>query len=224
MPLELSMTPQQRPEQRMRIVTINEIISIGSHFQKEQPPLENYFSPTKKEQFIKDYLHYLNTELLEAKHGKLDVDMFLMFVLSFQFTAPLLKIPAEKEFGLFFRILQKNYNIEEPDLNLYFTTDDFDEGMVGEEEALLSYKQELKESYEGFREVKESVQARLKTDGVEAIMIWQQIKDMPSLAEAFGRSIVIPSFFAFTDKKLVGFYKRATEGISYEVAVPKEIK
>ncbi len=51
-------------------------------------------------------------------------------------------------------------------------------------------------------------------------MKWQQLKGIPELAEAFGRSIVIPSFFTFADKKLTSFYRRTTEGINYEVAVP----
>ncbi|MBN1132679.1 MAG: hypothetical protein JXA39_06380 [Bacteroidales bacterium] len=222
--MKLSLVPEQRPEQRIRIVTLNEVLSLGRLFQKDHPPLEHYFSPSRKEKFVRDYIHYLNSKLLEAKHGKLNTDLYLMFVLSFQFTSPMLEIMAEEELGLFYRILENTYDIEEPDLNLYFTTDVFDKGMIGEEEALLSYRQELKESYEGSRKVKERVQSRLKEDGIEAVMKWQQDKDLPSLAEAFGRSIVIPSFFSFTDKKLVRFYRCATEGISYEVAIPEEIK
>ena len=45
-------------------------------------------------------------------------------------------------------------------------------------------------------------------------------KEIPELAEAFGRSIVIPSFFSYSDKKLTAFYRSATEGIMYEIAVP----
>ena len=222
--MALSLIPGQQPIQRMQTVSIDEILLIGEKIKQEQPPLEFYFSPTRKDQFIKDYIHFLNTELLEAKHGRLDKELFLMFILSFQFTSPLLKIPAEKELGLFVRILEKNYSIQEPDLNLYFTLDDYDEEMVGEEEALTAYRNELSESYEGFREVRESIRDRLKKDGIAAIMNWQKEKDLPSLAEAFGRSVVIPSFFNFMDKRLVSFYRRATEGISYEVALPKRFK
>ncbi len=46
---------------------------------------------------------------------------------------------------------------------------------------------------------------------------------LPSLAEAFGRSIVIPSFFSFSDKKLVAFYRSATPRICYRAAIPSEL-
>ena len=91
----------------MRTVTLDEILTLCENLPEDKPPLEHYFSPTKKEAFIKDYLHYLNTGLLDAKHGNLDSDQYLVFVLSFQFTAPLLEIPSEKELGLFFRILHR---------------------------------------------------------------------------------------------------------------------
>ena len=52
-------------------------------------------------------------------------------------------------------------------------------------------------------------------------MKWQKVKGIPELAEAFGRSIVIPSFFSFIDKKLISFYRKTTGGIAYEVAVPE---
>jgi len=208
----------------MKTLSLDEILSLGERMQEGKPPLENYFSPTRKEQFIKDYIHYLNTEILEAKHGHLDKDLYLMFVLSFQFTVPLLKIQAEKEFSLFVRLLEKNYDITDPDLNLHFTLDEYEEEMVGEEDALTSYRNELQETYEGMREVRDSIRDRLKQDGINAIMQWQKDKDLPSLAEAFGRSIIIPVFFSFTDRKLVRFYRFATEGISYEVALPKIFK
>ena len=110
--------------------------------------------------------------------------------------------------------------MNELDINLHFTTNELEEGMVAEEVALVSFRRELENSYDGRREVKESVQKRLKQDGIAAIMKWQQEKGIPELAEAFGRSIVIPSFFSFIDKKLVEFYRKTTRGISYEVAVP----
>lgn len=205
----------------MHTVTIDEIVELGKHLDTPHPPLENYFSPTRKERFIKDYLHYLNSSLLDAKHGHLDLDMYLVFVFSFQFTAPLLKIPAEKELGIFYRILEHQYEVEDLDINLHFSMDDPGEGMLGEKDALAAFRQELENSYEGRREIKEPVQKRLKQDGIEAIMKWQQIKSITELAEAFGRSIVIPSFFSFTDKKLIDFYRRSTDGITYEVAIPE---
>jgi hypothetical protein len=85
----------------------------------------------------------------------------------------------------------------------------------------LKRGQELENSYEGKREVRESVQKRLKQDGIEAIMKWLHAKGIPELAEAFGRSIVIPSFFSFVDKRLVEFYRKTTGDIRYEVAVPE---
>lgn len=218
--MALSLIPQQQPEQNMRAVSIEEILSLGEKFKKDRPPLEHYFSPTRKESFIKEYLHFLNSSILEAKHGYLDIDLYLMFILSFQFTAPLLEIPSEKELGLFYRVLAQKYEMEELDINLHFTTEAHGEGMVGEEEALSAFRNELENSYEGRREVKETVQKRLKQDGIEAIMKWQQAKGIPELAEAFGRSIVIPSFFSFADKKLVSFYESTTDGISYEVSIP----
>jgi len=219
--MDLSLRPQQRPEQRMHTVTIEEILSLGDRPDDRRPALEYYFSPTRREQFEKDYIHYLNSSLLDAKHGKLDMDLYLVFVLSFQFTAPLLDIPVEDELQQFLKILRKRYGMENPDINLHFTTNEYDEGMVGEEEALETFREELDESYEGRREVKESVQKRLKKDAIDSIMEWQQKKELKELAEAFGRSIVIPAFFDFTDKKLVEFYRKATEGINYEVAVPE---
>jgi len=218
--MALSLIPRQRPEQGMHTLTINEILSLGLKSGKDQPPLEHYFSPGKKEQFIKDYLHYLNSSLLEAKHGNLDLDMYLSLVLTFQFTTPLLGILAEKELVLFYRILQENYDENEPDINLHFTTGDLKEGMAGEEEALEAFRHELENSYTGRREVKESVHGRLRQDGVASIMKWQKEKNLPALAEAFGRSIVIPSFFAFPDKRLVHFYQASTSGIRYEAAIP----
>ena len=218
--MALSLIPQQQPEHRMHTVSIEEVLSLGEKFKKDRPPLEHYFSPTRKDSFVKEYVHYLNSSLLEAKHGYLDLDLYLMFLLSFQFTAPLLEIPSEKEIGLFYRILEQKYKVDELDINLRFTSDEHAEGMVGEEEALSAFRQELENSYEGRREVKETVQKRLKQDGIEAIMKWQQEKGIPQLAEAFGRSIVIPSFFSFADKRLVSFYESATDGISYEVSIP----
>ena len=219
--MDLSLRPQQRPGHRMHTVTIEEILRLGEDSGRDRPALENYFSPTKKEQFIKDFLHYLNTSLLEMKHGNMDMDLYLVFVLSFQFITPLLEIHAEKEFGLFCRLLEQKYDIKDPDINLHFTADEYNRDTMGEEEALSSFRDELDESYSGRREVKEPVQKRLKQDGVNAIMKWQQKKGLPELAEAFGRCVVLPSFFSFKDKKLLDFYRRSTEGITYEVAVPE---
>ena len=221
--MRFSIQPEPRPEQRIQTVTIDEILTLCENETDHKPALEHYFSPPKKEVFIKEFLHYLNSGLLEAKHGNMDRNQYLVFVLSFQFTAPLLEIPAEKELGLFFRILQKTYNVEEIDLNLHFCLEDLDEKMMGEKEVLESFRDELEESYQGSREVKESVQKRLKQDAIGSIMFWQQNETLPELAEAFGRSIVIPSFFSFSDKKLVNFYKSTTVGITYQVSVPETI-
>lgn len=219
--MDLSLRPQQRPEQRLHTVTIEEIVSLGNLWDDTRPPLENYFSPSRREQFEKDYIHYLNTLLLEVKHGNLDLDLYLVFVLTFQFIAPLLGIPVEKELGLFYKTLEQRYDVEELDINLHFSTEGGSRKMIGEEEALSAFRQELDATWEGRREVKESVQKRLKQDGIRAIMRWQQEQDFPELAEAFGRSVVIPSFFSFRDRKLLGFYRSTTEGITYEVAVPE---
>ena len=220
-PMSISLVPQLIPEQRMHTVSIEEILTLGEKIKSDQPPLEHYFSPTRKEKFIKNYIHYLNTSLLEAKHGHMDINLYLVFVLSFQFTSSLLEIPVNKELDHFYHILEHKYGVNEPDINLHFTTDELEEGMVSEEDALLSFRQELENSYQGRREVKESVQKRLKHDGIKSIMQWQQTKGIPELAEAFGRSIVIPSFFSFVDKKLVEFYRKTTGDIRYEVAVPE---
>ena len=111
--MAMSLVPQMIPEQRMRTVTIEEILALGEQIESIQPPLEHYFSPTRREMFIKDYRHYLNTSLLEAKHGHLDLDLYLVFVLSFQFTSPLLEIPVNKELDHFFHILEHHYNVNE---------------------------------------------------------------------------------------------------------------
>ena len=299
--MDLSLRPQQRPEQRMHTVTIEEIVSLGDRRDERRPPLEHYFSPTRREQFEKDYIHYLNTLLLEIKHGNLDLERYLVFVLTFQFIAPLLGIPAERELGQFYKVLEQKYDVEELDINLHFSTDqyvappgilqsseadspgeeegdrtgsyngpqdddhtgetgegiatarqeqndkrvpgrekddqidsdggsemnnekdyanDIDPKMIREREALEAFRNELDATWEGRREVKSSVQKRLKQDGIQSIMKWQQEKDFPELAEAFGRSVVIPSFFSFRDRKLLAFYRNTTEGITYEVAVP----
>jgi len=218
--MAMSLVPELVPEQRMHTVSIEEILTLGERIEKNQPPLEYYFSPSRRDMFVKDYLHYLNSSLLDAKHGHLDLDLYLVLVLSFQFTSPLLEIGVEKEMDKFVHILERHYNVNELDINLHFTTDELEEGMVSEEAALLSFSRELEYSYDGRREVKETVQKRLKQDGISAIMKWQQEKSIPELAEAFGRSIVIPSFFSFIDKKLVEFYRQTSRGIRYEVAVP----
>ena len=174
--MRFSIQPEPRPEQNMRTVSIDDIVSACENDSGAKPPLEYYFSPTKKEAFTKNFLHYLNSGMLDAKHGNLDREQYLAFILSFQFTVPLLEISAEKELGLFYRILQKTYQVHEVDLNLHFS------------------------------------------------MEWQKEQSIPSLAEAFGRSIVIPSFFSFTDRKLLHFYRQNTEGITYRVAVPETIE
>ena len=222
--MRFSLQPEQRPEHRLRTVSIDEILLLFSKEADKRPPLEHYFSPTKREVFIKDYLHFLNSGLLEAKHGKLDLDQYLVFILSFQFTAPLLEIPTEKELGIFYRILQKNYRVEEIDLNLHFSKDQHAGGMVSEQEAINTFRDELEDAYHGIREVKESVQKRLNKDAIESIMKWQRDKDITALAEAFGRSIVIPSFFSFMDKRTVKFYRGTSQGITYRVAVPEELE
>ena len=222
--MRFSLQPEPRPEQRMRTISIDEVLSLGEKLPGDRPQLEYYFSPTKREAFVKDYLHYLNSGLLDAKHGKLDIDLYLVFVLSFQFTAPLLEISAEKELGLFYKLLLKTYQIEEIDMNLNFNMDSHKSGMVSEQEAINAFRDELEDTYNGIREVKESVQKRLKNDAIKAIMKWQSDRNIPALAEAFGRSIVIPSFFSFMDKKMISFYRGTTHGISYQVAVPEELE
>jgi hypothetical protein len=221
--MRFSIQPEQRPEQKMRTISIDEVTQACENAHGIRPPLEHYFSPSKKESFIKKFLHYLNTGLLEAKHGNLDTDQYLAFVLSFQFTAPLLEIQAEKELGLFFRILQNSYGVEEADLNLHFSTEEYEGEMVGEKEALEAFRNEVEEYFGDSREVKESVQKRLKKDAIKSIMDWQREQSIPLLAEAFGRSIVIPSFFSFKDNKMVQFYRTCTSGIMYQVAVPESI-
>lgn len=221
--MRFSIQPEPRQEQNMRTVTIEEILSACAFEPGEKPALEHYFSPTKKESFIKDYLHYLNTGLLDAKHGKLHREQYLAFLLSFQFTAPLLEIPTEKELGLFYRILQKTYKVEEIDLNLHFSLEQYEGEMVGEKEALKAFRSEVDEYFGESREVKSSVRKRVKKDALVSIMDWQREQSIPALAEAFGRTIVIPSFFSFSDKKLLQFYRRNTEGITYRVAVPETI-
>lgn len=208
----------------MRTVTIDEILTACAYDPGAKPPLEHYFSPTKKQSFTKEFLHYLNTGLLEAKHGKLHREQYLAFILSFQFTAPLLEIPAEKELGLFYRILKKNYDVEEVDLNLHFSMEDYEGEMVGEREALEAFRSELGDYFGDSREVKESVQKRVKKDAINSIIDWQREQSIPVLAEAFGRTIVIPSFFSFTDRKLLQFYRQNTEGITYRVSVPDSIE
>ena len=207
----------------MRTVSIDELLGICESEASTKPKLEHYFSPTRKADFIKEFLHYLNSGLLEARQGKLHLDQYLAFILSFQFTAPLLEISTEKELVLFYRILKKTYGVEEIDLNLHFSMELYEGDMLGEKEALRAFRSEVDE-YFGERELKKSVQKRLKQDGIAAIMAWQQEQGLPQLAEAFGRSIVVPSFFSFTNKKLILFYKGNTEGISYRVAVPETIE
>lgn len=222
--MRFSIQPEPRPEQQLRTVSFDEILAVLEGDPGEKPALEHYFSPSKKDDFIKDFLHYLNSSLLDARHGQMDSDRYLLMVMLFQFTSPLLEIPTEKELGLFYRILQKTYKVTEIDLNLHFSLDRFEEGMVGEAEALEAFRNELGTSYDASREVKEVVQKRLKRDAIEAIMKWQKNSEIPALAESFGRSVVLPSFFSFQDKKLISFYRNSTNGIQYKVAVPAEIE
>lgn len=221
--MRFSIQPEQRQTQVLRTVSLEEIVAGISRDREQRPPLEHYFSPPRKDAFIKDFLHYLNTELLEAKHGKMDLDLYLVFILTFQFVAPLLDISVKKEMSLFLRMLKKNYLISEPDLNLHFGLDTDEEHMLGEKEVLEAFRQELDETYAASREVKEAVQKRLKMDGIDAIMQWQREQTLQHLAEAFGRTIVIPSFFSFTDKKMIRFYRENTGGITYQVAVPESL-
>lgn len=222
--MRFSIQPEPRPEHNMRTVSIDDIVSACAYDPGTKPTLEHYFSPTKKEAFIKGFLHYLNSGLLEAKHGNLDKEQYLAFILSFQFTAPLLEISTEKELGLFYRILQKTYKVDELDLNLHFSMDLYEGEMVGEKEAMEAFRSEVEEFFGDSREVKESVQKRLKKDAIASIMEWQREQSIPILAEAFGRTIVIPSFFSFSDRRLMQFYRQNTEGISYRVAVPDSIE
>lgn len=222
--MRFSIQPEPRPEQNMRTVSIDEILLACENDPGIKPPLEHYFSPTRKDSFIKDFLHYLNTGLLEAKHGHLDREQYLAFILSFQFSAPLLEISAEKELGLFYRILQKTYGVAEVDLNLHFSMELYEGEMVGEKEALEAFRSEVGDYFGDSLEVKESVQKRLKKDAIASIMAWQQEQNIPLLAEAFGRSIVIPSFFSYTDKRLLQFYRGSTEGITYRVSVPDSLE
>lgn len=222
--MRFSIQPEQRPEQGMCTVSIDELVGICESEARIKPTLEHYFSPTKKAYFIKEFLHYINSGLLEARQGKLHRDQYLAFILSFQFTAPLLEISTEKELVLFYRILRKTYAVDEIDLNLHFSMELYEGKMLGEKEALQAFRNEVDEYFGDSREVKKSVRKRLKQDGISAIMSWQKEQGLPQLAEAFGRSIVIPSFFSFTDKRLILFYKRNTDGISYRVAVPETIE
>ena len=222
--MRFSIQPEPRPEQNMRTVSIDDIVSACENDPGSKPTLEHYFSPTKKEAFIKDFLHYLNSGLLEAKHGNLDKEQYLAFILSFQFTAPLLEISTEKELGLFYRILQKTYKVEEVDLNLHFSMELYEGEMVGEKEALEAFRSEVEEYFGDSREVKDSVQKKVKKDAIASIMEWQREQSIPVLAEAFGRTIVIPSFFSFSDRRLLLFYRQTTEGITYRVAVPDSIE
>lgn len=221
--MRFSLQPEPRPEQHMRTVSLDDILTVCESNPGTKPALEHYFSPSKKEVFIKDFHHYLNSGLLDARHGKLDRELYLAFILSFQFSGPLLEIPTEKELGLFYRILQKTYQVEEVDLNLHFSMEQYEGEMVGEREALKAYRSELDEFYGDSLEVKESVQKRLKKDAIHSILEWQREQSIPFLAEAFGRSVVLPSFFSFKDKRLLQFYKQNTEGITYRVAVPDTI-
>jgi hypothetical protein len=221
--MRFSIQPEPRPEQNLRTVTLDELLSVCESDPGTKPTLEHYFSPSKKEAFVKDFLHYLNTGLLEAKHGNLDRELYLAFILSFQFSAPLLEISAEKELGIFYRILQKTYQVEEVDLNLHFSMDHYEGEMVGEREALEAYRTELGEYYGDSLGVKESVQKRLRKDAIHSILEWQREQSIPWLAEAFGRSVVIPSFFSYKDKRLLQFYRQNTGGITYRVAVPDTI-
>lgn len=221
--MRFSIQPEPRQEQHMRTVTIEEILSAFAYAPGEKPTLEHYFSPTKKENFIKEFLHYLNSGLLDARHGELDREQYLAFILSFQFTAPLLEISAEKELGQFYRILQKTYEVDEIDLNLHFSMEQYEGNMVGEKEALEAFRNEVDEYFGESREVKISVQKRLKQDAIVSIMAWQKDQSIPALAEAFGRTVVIPSFFSFSDRKLLQFYRQNTEGITYRVAIPDTI-
>ena len=221
--MRFSLQPEPRPEQILRTVSLDEIMGACENVPGKKPLLEHYFSPSKKQSFIKEFLHYLNTGLLEAKHGKLHRESYLAFILSFQFTAPLLEIPAEKELGLFYRILQKTYRVKEVDLNLHFSMEQYEGEMVGEKEALQAYRTELDEYFGDSMEVKERVRKRVKKDAIAAIMEWQREKSIPALAEAFGRTIVIPSFFSFSDRKLLHFYRQNTAGITYRVGVPDSI-
>ncbi len=227
--MNYSLSPGMRPQQHMHTVTLEQIQQLGEELNGDHPGLEQYFSPSRKDKFVKDYLHFLNTNLLQLKQRDLTLERYLVFVFSFQFIAPLLEIPAEKELRFFYQILEQRYEVEDLDINVHFVsiTEDTEDAekdkedvYVKEEKALASFLDEISNSFSGKRDIKEKTRFRVKRDGIISIMKWQHTKGFPELAEAFGRSVVIPAFFDYSDKKLVDFYRRNTRELEYEVALP----
>ena len=65
--MRFSIQPEPRPELRIRTVSIDEVLSLGEKIEGERPQLEHYFSPTKRDAFIKEFLHFLNSGLKGIK-------------------------------------------------------------------------------------------------------------------------------------------------------------
>lgn len=209
-------------EQTMgRELRIEDIISIADRFATEHPPLADYFSPTRTQRFMEDYREFLRTMTYRTRQAELGEEGYVAMALSLQFTAPLLGIEASGELRGFCEALSKTYGIREPDLSLRFLGDEPEEGAWDEFSALHAYASQLQDAYKAKRSASHAAQAKVKRDGIEAVMTYQRERTLGALAEAFGRSVVVPAFFEYKDKRLVGFYRSVTEGVRYSLCVPE---
>ncbi len=87
--MRFSIKPEPRQESYMRTVPIDEILAACKSEYGTKPILEYYFSPTKNETFIQDFLHYLNSSLLDAKHGVILIAIMMIQTASMgQFRGP----------------------------------------------------------------------------------------------------------------------------------------
>lgn len=247
--MNMSMIPSQRPEQRLeqRKLPIDVIVNLWNSdntlHQQVVRSLEDYFSPEKAHKLNSAFANYLKGEIHNARRGFLNSNHYVSLVLSFQFTAPLLNlIDYKNENGEitaardeFYTILKRKYDIIGQPYMMFKRDNTFDsEKIIDESEAMKIYGSDLNENFNGKRDVKDSVHMRLKKDGIDSVKLWLHerkkcISDFTwggalALSEAFGRSIVIPSFFLYKDAKLFDFYKKSADGITYYIAIPESIE
>jgi len=219
--------------------TIDEIITLLDEPSKYTPllrkGLEDYFSPAKSGSIEKEFEKYLKHEMYMMKNNDFSRDNYIALTLSFQFTSPLLGLMKQDETGIyvqykkFQKLLKEKYDLSDPRMK-FDIREDVPESFLDEHDALDAYSDDLEENFGKDRNIKESVQDRLRQDGNNAVKLWQnkcKSQDEASLAalsEAFGRCVVIPTFFSYKDKKLLNFYHESTKNIKYYIEIPEQFK
>ena len=77
--MRFSIQPEPRQEQNMRTVTIEEILSACTYDPRAKPTLEYYFSPTKKDHFVKSKEIRNNRNVKNSKRSENSTPDFLNY-------------------------------------------------------------------------------------------------------------------------------------------------